>query len=447
MMTHKNRAKAITAIAVAVSVAVPIVTFPLGTAQVVSASSKVRKAYIDVHPEYLEEKKEEVLIEDWALVDGRVNSGGDAGADHEDGSGQGNLTEDGLVDLSNGGLITSTYLDGYAPSDRADSEYDDISPYVVYQDYDSAGLPKELVDPQYFEPADESLYIAANDSILKAEPDMDSETLTRLVTSDEVVRTGKGDKWSRIVTEDGQEGYVLTSTLSYEMVWIDIDRYVWVDTGSLLLRDQPSTESEVVATLYDETRLHCTGISDKWYKVTTDSGVEGYVYISYTTQTAPPTPTPTPVPRRSTGGGSSSSSGGGNSSSGSGRSGGTPIITGANPESIVSICESMLGVPYVYNGESSSGVDCSGLVVYAYRQVGGSLPHFADSIASCGQEVSRSDIQPGDVVCYDYGGGYCGHVAIYVGGGQVIHASNSRGNVRYGDLDMMSIMTIRRMLS
>jgi len=203
----------------------------------------------------------------------------------------------------------------------------------------------------------------------------------------------------------------------------------------------------VLATLSDETHLVATGVADKWYKVTTNSGLEGYVYISYTTQTPPPTPTPTPVPRQISDGGSSGRSSGGSSSVSSGSNYVAPVISGVNGESIVSVAQSMLGVPYVFSGESSGAVDCSGLVVYCYRYVGvGGLPHLADSLKNYGQAVDRSNVQLGDIICYDYGGGYCGHVAIYVGGGQVIHASASRGQVVYGNMDMMSILTIRRVI-
>ena len=106
----------------------------------------------------------------------------------------------------------------------------------------------------------------------------------------------------------------------------------------------------------------------------------------------------------------------------------------------------MLGVPYVFAGSSSSGIDCSGLVMYCYAQVGVSLPHGATQIwLHSGVSVPRSDIQPGDVICYDYGS-YCGHVAIYIGDGQVIHASSTRGKVVYGNVDMMSIKAIKRII-
>ena len=430
MAFKKNARQYILAIVVCISVAIPVLCLPVGMRDGVSPALRVRRAYAATFPE--EEKTEEQLAAEAAMAQAQAEA--DAG----------------LIQAGQGTLIQASYEEGYEPPEETEVSYSDVPAYMVFQNYDEAGLPIELLDTQYFAPAPEGeyLYIAADNSILKESPVMDSNTLDTLATGEGVTRLAIGDTWSRVQTSDGLEGYVLTSTLSYEMIWIAIDRTVWVDTDSLSLRAEPSTSAELVATLPDETRLHCTGIADKWYEVTTDSGLHGYVYISYTTQTPPPTPTPTPVPRTSSGGGG----GGGGSSSGGGGGGSysfgsTPIITGANGSSVVSVAESMLGVAYVYCGESSSGVDCSGLVVYCYRLVGvGGLPHYANSLVNYGQEVSRDNIQPGDIVCYDYGGGYCGHVAIYVGGGQVIHASNSRGNVRYGSLDMMPILTIRRIV-
>ena len=84
--------------------------------------------------------------------------------------------------------------------------------------------------------------------------------------------------------------------------------------------------------------------------------------------------------------------------------------------------------------------------MYCYAQAGVYLPHGANAICnSYGISVPRSDLQVGDVICYDYGS-YCGHVAIYVGGGQVIHASRSGDVVKYGNVDMMPIRDIKRMI-
>lgn len=79
--------------------------------------------------------------------------------------------------------------------------------------------------------------------------------------------------------------------------------------------------------------------------------------------------------------------------------------------------------PYVYGGSSPSGFDCSGLTSYVYRQVGISLPHSSAAQANYGSFVSRSNLKPGDLVFFrGYSGGGIGHVGIYIGNGQMIHA-------------------------
>ena len=427
MASRRKINKSILIIAICAGVTAPMLSLPIGVREGKSAHLLVRNAYAST---FKTEEIEEPTLDMLNTVPV--------------------LEGDGLV-ASEGQLITSTYFEGYGPEDVAKTTYDDVNTVMVYQSYDSADLPVELLDPMYFTSDETQYYIEAANSILKEKPDMDSITLQTLYQGQGVIRTGIGDTWSRVMTEDGVEGYVLTSSISYEMVWIAIDRTIWVDTGSLSLRAEPSTSSEILATLPDETRLRATLISDKWYFVTTDSGLEGYVYISYTTQIAPPTPTPKPTPKPATGNNGGGNGGGSSSGGGSGVSSGSsyvpPVISGVNGSSVIAVAESLLGVTYVYGGESTSGVDCSGLVVYCYRYVGvNGLPHLADSLKNYGVAVDRSDLRAGDIICYDYGNGYCGHVALYVGGGQVIHASSSKGKVVYGNLDMLSIITIRRVI-
>ena len=99
-----------------------------------------------------------------------------------------------------------------------------------------------------------------------------------------------------------------------------------------------------------------------------------------------------------------------------------------------------LGTPYVYGGFSPYGFDCSGFTMYVFSQFGYSLPHGASGQMSCGAAVSRSNLQPGDLVffydpSYAYDGVTATHVGIYVGGGQFIHASSYGGGVCYSDLN------------
>ncbi|MDO4876132.1 MAG: C40 family peptidase, partial [Oscillospiraceae bacterium] len=123
-----------------------------------------------------------------------------------------------------------------------------------------------------------------------------------------------------------------------------------------------------------------------------------------------------------------------------------PKITGKNGSTIVAIAQSMLGVKYKYAGASRNGIDCSGLVMYCYAQIGIRVPHGATQIwKRSGVSVPRSELKPGDVVCYSKGS-ICPHVAIYVGGSQVIHASDSKGKVCYGPIDMMKIKGYKRLI-
>lgn len=84
------------------------------------------------------------------------------------------------------------------------------------------------------------------------------------------------------------------------------------------------------------------------------------------------------------------------------------------------------GNPYKYGGSSlTEGTDCSGFTMSCYREFGYNLPHSSAMQANCGQEVSLDAVSPGDLVFYKNGGSTIGHVALYIGGGQVIHASTS----------------------
>jgi peptidoglycan DL-endopeptidase CwlO len=111
----------------------------------------------------------------------------------------------------------------------------------------------------------------------------------------------------------------------------------------------------------------------------------------------------------------------------------TPDGTVAPPSQyggVVGIAMRYLGVPYVWGGASPSGFDCSGFVMYVYAQVGVSLPHYTGAQWNVGVPVSRSDLQPGDLVFFDG----LGHVGIYIGGGQFIHAPHTGTVVQISSL-------------
>ena len=96
----------------------------------------------------------------------------------------------------------------------------------------------------------------------------------------------------------------------------------------------------------------------------------------------------------------------------------------ASGSSIINTAMNYLGVPYVWGGSTPSGFDCSGFVQYVFKKNGVSLPRTAASQSGVGTSVSRSNLQPGDLVFFSNGGGIS-HVGIYIGNGNMVHAPHT----------------------
>jgi cell wall-associated NlpC family hydrolase len=121
----------------------------------------------------------------------------------------------------------------------------------------------------------------------------------------------------------------------------------------------------------------------------------------------------------------------------------SPVTTGSRAEAVVEFVKSKVGLAYIWGGTGPNGYDCSGLTYMAYASIGVSLPRTADAQAGVGVPVTLDEIEPGDLVFYY---SPISHVAMYVGDGQVVHASTYGVGVVYGDVQMTTITAIRRML-
>lgn len=115
----------------------------------------------------------------------------------------------------------------------------------------------------------------------------------------------------------------------------------------------------------------------------------------------------------------------------------------AQGQAVVNYAMQFIGNPYVWGGSSlTNGTDCSGFTMAVYAHFGISLPHYDGSQRSCGTAVnSLAEAQPGDLICY------YGHVGIYIGNGQIVHASNPRSGIIVGSATYRQIAAIRRIFN
>ncbi|MBY8876526.1 C40 family peptidase [Actinacidiphila acidipaludis] len=107
----------------------------------------------------------------------------------------------------------------------------------------------------------------------------------------------------------------------------------------------------------------------------------------------------------------------------------------------VAAARRVLGAPYVWGATGPNAFDCSGLMLYAYRQAGVELPRTSQEQMNAGPHVPLDQARPGDLVIYR---GDASHVAMYVGGGMVIHAPYPGARVRYDPVDMMPVTAVTR---
>lgn len=257
-----------------------------------------------------------------------------------------------------------------------------------------------------------NLGIALTDSSLnvRKEPSTGSSIVGKMSnnTACEIVESSDG--WAKI-TSGNVEGYVcldyvVTGEEAYAIAKEQVETIATVTTSSnLRVRENPSTEAKILSNVSKDEKLHVLDASDGWIKVAIDDE-EGYVSADYVSLSEE-LPTAQTMSELKYGAG----------------------VSDVRVD-LVSNALQYVGNRYVWGGTSlTNGVDCSGFTMKIYAKYGISLPHSSKAQPGYGTKISASDAQPGDLFFYG-SGSTINHVAIYIGGGKIVHASNSRDGIK-----------------
>ena len=244
---------------------------------------------------------------------------------------------------------------------------------------------------------------------IRKEPGMSSEIVGKLPKNSACEILGEENGWVKISSGNASgwvsKEYLLTGDEAIAMAETLAKEVATVTTDVLFVREEPNTDCAKISSVAMGEQLTIIDKADGWYKIALDNE-EGWISADYAKASYELSSGVTISELRF----------------------GTGISeTRVN---LVNFALQYVGGRYVWGGESLTyGVDCSGFTMKVYQQFGVYLPHYSVSQSYCGRRISARDAKPGDL--FFYSNGYrINHVAIYIGNGQVVHASNERDGIK-----------------
>ena len=267
--------------------------------------------------------------------------------------------------------------------------------------------------------------ISSGNLNIRQEASTDSEVVGILTNHNACELLEDAGDWYKVtsgkVTGYVSKQYLVTGDEAESIAEQEIKTVATVNTETLNVRAEKSTEAAVLSQVGNSEAFTVNSVADGWVEISVDDSV-GYISQDYVTL-AQALPTAKTIEQVKYGDGVSDVR-----------------------ASVVSYALQFVGNRYVWGGTSlENGVDCSGFTMRILGKYGISLPHSSKAQPSYGTKISSSEAKPGDLFFYGSGRSIS-HVAIYIGNGQIVHASNKRDGIKVSNAFYRSPICVARYL-
>ena len=264
-------------------------------------------------------------------------------------------------------------------------------------------------------------FVTASSLRLRSSASSNSTTLDYAPGNDVAVVLGKSGSWYK-VNYNLQIGYMHQDYLEYTTRENGELGYGKINGNNVKVRSGPGTDYPILIAAYKGDKAYIIGINNQWFKVIFGEHI-GYIRSDYVDLTEVPyenqDSSKTPLFFR-----------GGISTGIKPSAEALHSSTGPTLASkIISTAKKYIGVPYKWGGTTPKGFDCSGYVQYVFNKHDIEIPRTSREQYNFGTKVSKSNLQPGDLVFFNTSGKGVSHVGIYIGDGQFIHSGTTKGVV------------------